>query len=63
MKKPKYYSIRKRMDCNRYELVINDTKGFGQRYGGLFPTRKEAEESAEKDWGLTVFREREDQRQ
>lgn len=51
-KLPKYYSIRKRVDCDRYELIINDTKGLGQMYGGLFKTRELAEESAEKDWGL-----------
>lgn len=56
MRKPKYYTIRKRKDCNRWELFINDTKGFGIMYGGLFATKEGAEQSAEKDWGLTVFR-------
>lgn len=54
---PKRYTVRKRKDCNRYELQVRDSKppnGFGLRYGGLFKSREAALESARKDWGLDV---------
>lgn len=57
MKEPKRVTIRKRKDCDRWELQIRDRKppeGMGLRYGGLFKSREAALESARKDWGLDV---------
>jgi hypothetical protein len=59
-KNPKYYSVRKRKDCDRWELQINDIKGLGILYGGLYKTKADALEAARDKWGLNVSLESEE---
>lgn len=40
-KNPKRYTIRKRKDCDRWEVIVRDP-AFGQLYGGLHKTREDA---------------------
>lgn len=40
-KNPKNYTIRKRKDCDRWELIIR-AGDWGKFYGGLYKTEKEA---------------------
>jgi len=46
---PKNYTIRKRRDCNRWELFVR-SKGFPIFYGGLYKTKEEAEQAFKDKW-------------
>ena len=54
-KKPQYYTIRKRKDCDRWELQIRG-QGAGLVYGGLHKSKREAEQAARDVWGLNIPR-------
>lgn len=47
---PKGYTIRKRNDCNRWELIVRGGKGWPTLYGGLYLTEKEALKAFGKNW-------------
>lgn len=48
-KNPKGYTIRKRRDCARYELIVRD-KAFGRYYGGLHTSLQAAEDHYRQAW-------------
>jgi hypothetical protein len=46
---PKNYTIRKRRDCNRWELFIR-SKGYPIFYGGLYKSEEEAKKAFDEKW-------------
>lgn len=55
-KTKKGFTVRKRKDCNRFELLIHPVRKLGlkQFYGGLFNSQEEAEESGKEAVNLNV---------
>lgn len=43
------WTIRKRKDCNRWELIVRDPV-FGRFYGGLYASRKDALKAYKDNW-------------